>query len=256
MSYTIKQIAKLTGISVRTLHHYDQIGLLTPKRNSKNEYREYSEPDLIILQQILFFKEIDLPLEQIEKIIKNPNFDNTIALKDHKRLITLKKERLEKLLHTIDKTINTLNKNKPMNNDELFSSFSLQQIEKYTNEAKEKWGHTEAFKQSQKRVGKMSKSEIKKISDEQIELAQNIAEYMKSKLSTESIKTQKLIEKHYNQLRYFYEPTKEIYKGLADIYVSDPRFKLYFENISLGLAQYMHDAMIFFINKNLINRKL
>src|SRR3954464_3331738 len=124
MNYTINQLAKTAEVSVRTLHHYDAIGLLSPKRNPKNEYRVYDENDLLLLQQILFFRELDFPLDDIKEIITSKKFDIETALKDHKKMILIKKKRIDELLMTIDKTIKKVTKNKPMDDKELYEGFS------------------------------------------------------------------------------------------------------------------------------------
>ncbi len=105
MSYSIHQLATLAGVSVRTLHYYDEVGLLTPTRLKRNDYRQYEEAELLRLQQIMFFRELDFPLEQIKKILASPNFDMRRALQEQRHLIKIKRHRLDRLIATIDKTI-------------------------------------------------------------------------------------------------------------------------------------------------------
>lgn len=140
---TVKQVADLTGLSVRTLHHYDTIGLFKPSKYSESGYRLYSDEDLKILQQILFFKELDFPLKEIESIIKNPKFNREKALLNHKNLLTLKRNRLNKLIRLVDKTLK--------GDDSMsFSEFDESEIEKlqkkYADEAKEMYGNTDKYK--------------------------------------------------------------------------------------------------------------
>lgn len=251
MSYNINQLAKIAEISVRTLHHYDDIGLLTSSRNIKNQYRIYEEKDLLKLQQILFFRELDFKLEDIKKILENPKFDIANALKDHKQMILLKRKRLDELLKTIDKTINKVTNKKNMKDKELYGGFTKEEIEKYQEEAKEKWGDTEAYKQSTERVKKMGKDGLNKVLEESGKLTMEIAYTMKKGLAPESTEVQKLIARHYDGLRAFYEPTKEIYAGLAKMYVEDERFKKNYGDVAQGLAQFMQDGMLFFINEKL-----
>lgn len=251
MQYNINQLAKIAEVSVRTLHHYDDIGLLTSSRNTRNQYRIYEEKDLLKLQQILFFRELDFKLEDIKKILENPKFDIANALNDHKQMILLKRRRLNELLKTIDKTINKVTNKKYMKDEELYGGFTKEEMEKYQEEAKEKWGDTEAYKQSTERVKKMGKDGLNKVLEESGKLTIEIADAMKKGLSPESIEVQKLIAKHYEGLRVFYEPTKEIYAGLAKMYVEDKRFKKNYENVAQGLAQFMQYGMLFFINEKL-----
>lgn len=244
MSYTVQQLATLAGVSVRTLHHYDQIGLLSPARVKSNGYRYYEEDELMRLQQILFFRELDFPLLDIKEILSSPSFDMEEALRDQRKLIELKKERLNGLIRTIDKTIKKINNKTNMQDEELYGNFSKEEMEKYTEEARQKWGHTEAYKQSTERVKKMGKDGLNKVLAEAGKLTEEIAEAMKAGEKASGEKTQELIARHYAGLRAFYEPNLEIYRGLAEMYVADPRFKANYEKVAEGLAEYMRDAML------------
>lgn len=247
MKYTINQLAKLAGVSVRTLHHYDEIGLLSPKRNEKNDYRLYTEDELLLLQQILFFRELDFPLDDVKEIITSPNFDIAQALKEHKQMILLKKKRVDGLLKTIDKTITNITNKTNMKDEDLYGNFSKEEMENYTKEAKERWGNTEAYKQSQVRVAKMGKEGLNVALQKSSVITLAIVDCMKEGVVVQDTRVQKLIAEHYNWLSNFYEPTLEIYKGLAEMYVADPRFKKTYEDIAVGLAQYMQDAMLVFV---------
>jgi DNA-binding transcriptional MerR regulator len=246
MPYTVQQLATLAGVSVRTLHHYDQVGLLKPARVKNNGYRYYEEPELLRLQQILFFKELEFPLEDIMKILTSPSFNMEEALKDQRQLIELKKDRLTRLIKTIDKTIKKINKQTNMEDQELYGNFSKEEMEKYNEEAKEKWGHTEAYKQSTERVKKMGKDGLNKVLAEAGKLTEEIAGAMKAGDLPTSDKVQKLIARHYDGLRAFYEPNLEIYRGLAEMYVADPRFKANYEKVAEGLAEYIRDGMVYY----------
>lgn len=249
MSYTIQQLATLAGVTTRTLHHYDEIGLLKPTRQKTNGYRQYEEKELLRLQQILFFRELDFSLPEIIKILNSPSFDMKKALEDQRNLIELKKKRLGKLITTIDKTINKLTNKKNMTDKQLYSDFNTDEQDQYAEEAKQKWGHTDAYKQSRERVAKMSKEDMANLKKAGEDLAKKIAEVMPK--GAESKEAQELIALHYNGLRTFYEPSVEIYRGLAEMYVADPRFTAYYERFGNGLAQFMHDAMLHYIKTSL-----
>jgi len=244
MAYTVKKLSDLAGVSVRTLHYYDQIGLLKPCTIEANGYRSYGENELLKLQQILFFRELDFPLKEIKKILSSPHFDMRAALYDQRRLIELKKNRLSRLIKTIDKTIEKINQENIMDDQELFGGFTKEEMDRYTEEARKRWGSTDAFKQSQERVEKMGKPGIDLAMEKAGQITENIAECMKSGLSPESEAVQKEIQTHYDWLRNFYEPDLEIYRGLANLYVDDGRFKSYYEKFAPGLAEFMQDAMI------------
>ncbi len=234
-------------MSVRTLHHYDTVGLLKPVRQKKNGYRTYGEEELLQLQQILFFRELEFSLDEIKKIIHDPNFNMKAALWNHRMLLVLKKKRLNKLLKTIDQTIKKLNQETTMEDKDLYVSFSKEEQEKYAQEAKEHWGHTDAWKQSQERYGKLSDEEKAKIGKAGQDLVQEIASHMSDGPASDVV--QKLIGQHYEGLRVFYDPNVQMYRGLAEMYVGDPRFAAFYEKFAPGLAQFMRDAMVEFCNR-------
>lgn len=245
MSYTINQLAKIANVSVRTLHHYDDIGLLSSLRNDKNKYRIYEEKDLLKLQQVLFFRELDFKLKDIKSIIENPSFDIQEALKDHKKMILLRRKRLDALVMTIDKTINKITKKKNMKDEELYDAFKDEDQKQYAEEAKIRWGNTDAYKQSKERVSKMTKAQMDQIKKDADLFMKEITRHLNEDPTSEVV--QKLIKQHYESLRTFYDPNPELYRGLAQMYITDPRFTTYYEKYAKGLAQFMHDAMIIFV---------
>jgi DNA-binding transcriptional MerR regulator len=247
MPYTVQQLANLAGVSVRTLHYYDEIELLKPARVERNGYRYYEEPELLKLQQILFFRELDFPLEDIQRILSSSSFDMRAALRDQRKLIELKKNRLSKLVQTIDKTLKKINKEITMDDTELYGDFSKDELDRYTKEARERWGHTDAFKQSQERVKKMGKEGLKRVMEKSEKLNKELAQQMTEGENPSSGNVQNLIAKHYDDLRAFYEPNLQLYRGLAEMYIADERFKKNYENVAIGLAQFMHDAMIYYV---------
>lgn len=249
MIYTVQKLATIAGISVRTLHYYDEIGLLRPAGVKKNGYRYYEERELLVLQQILFFRELDFSLEDIKKILSSPAFDMREALRDQRKLIELKKIRLSKLIQTIDQTLKKINKETIVDDKELYGNFSKEEMERYTEEARQKWGKTEAFKQSEVRVKKLGKEGLKRVLAESGKLTEEIAACMKSGEKPTSETAQKLIARHYDGLRAFYEPNLELYQGLAEMYVADERFKQNYEKVAVGLAEYMRDGMMEFVKR-------
>lgn len=248
MTYTVQQLATLAGVTTRTLHHYDAIGLLSPARKSSNGYRQYGEKELLKLQQIMFFRELEFPLKEIEEIIKNPNFDMTTALSDHRKLIEIKKKRMQDLLQTIDKTLHKINKKKTMTDTELYHGFSKEESEAYAKEAKERWGHTDMYKQSQERTKKFSKEDWNRIHTENDIMYKEIVRNMDKGPASHEVQTQ--IAKHYDSLRAFYEPNVEMYRGLADMYVNDKRFSAFYEKYHADMPVFMRDAMYVFCDAN------
>ncbi len=234
----------MAGVSVRTLHHYDAIGLLTSKRNASNQYRTYDENDLLKLQQVLFFRELDFTLQDIKAIVTNPDFDIERALKDHKQMISLRQKRLGLLLATIDKTINKIKNKKYMKDDELYDSFTKEEMNKLAEEAKQRWGHTDAYKESEIKMRSMTKEKMDVIKKEGHEILTKGALLVDKDVHDKEV--QDLIAEHYKHLSNFYTPNPEMYKGLAEMYIGDTRFKSSFEKYHPKLPQFMHDAMVVF----------
>ena len=241
MSYSVQQLAKLAGVTVRTLHHYDQIGLLKPMLIEQNGYRKYGQTELLKLQQILFFREMDFPLEEIAKIVSAPGFNLKQALTDQRRMLEIKKKRLNGLIKTVDRTIKSLNQEITMNDQDLYGAFSKDEMEAYAAEAKERWGNTDAYKQSQERVKKMGKEGLKKVMEESNQISAELAKNMDKDPADPIV--QAIVDKHYKWLQAFYEPNLEIYQGLGEMYSNDPRFAANYEKVKPGLAKFFTAAI-------------
>ncbi len=244
MSYTIHKLAQLAGVSTRTLRYYDQIGLLKPSGVQKNGYRVYSQESLLRLQQILFFRELEFSLEDIQRIMNNPQFDQIAALKDQRHLLELRKKRLEGLVKTITKTIKHMT-NKTMPSDrELYDAFADEEVKQYAEEAKERWGNTEAYKQSQERIKQWTKADAERIKEEGNALTKKIADMMSKGPTDKDV--QVLIAEHYKGINVFYDCSLEMYKNLGQMYVEDSRFTAYYEKFAPGLALFMQQAIHYF----------
>lgn len=251
MPYTVKKLAKIAGISVRALHYYDEVGLLKPAMVQENGYRVYEERELLLLQQILFFRELDFSIEDIKRIISAPTFDVRQALRDQRALIELKRKRLAGLIKTIDSTIQKLDKPIPMNDQdmqELYDTFGEDTIKKYADEVKQKWGNTAAYKQSMERASKMTKEDYEKYKHDSDVFMKRVAATMDK--GATSPEFQALIAEHFASLSTWYEPNFEMYRGLAKMYLDDPRFTAYYENYREGLARVFSEGMMYFIDQN------
>jgi len=250
MNYTIKKVADLAGISVRTLHYYDQIGLLRPSFSAANGYRYYTENELMKLQQILFFRELEFSLEQIKEMMKSPMFDAEKVLIEQRELLRLKRDRLDNLLNTIDDTLESKKGGEGMSDDQILGNFSKKQMEEYKEEAKKRWGQTNAWKQSQERTKNWTDEDYKRIAKEGEKWTKKLAEMRNKEFAPESPEIQEMVSQHYNSLRSFYEPNLEMYKGLGQMYVDDPRFTAYYDRFGKGLAIFLRDAMLIFVERN------
>lgn len=175
MNQTVHEVAAAAGVSVRTLHYYDQIGLLRPSNTTEAGYRLYDDAALARLQQILFFRELDFPLSEIREILDNPSFDKQRAMHAHKELLILKRERLERLIALVN---NTLKGEKTMSLKE-FDMTEIEQAQKqYADEARQRWGSTDAYKQSAKRTASYSKEDWARVNAEAEQIYDGFAAQM------------------------------------------------------------------------------
>ncbi len=250
MNYTVKKLSNLAGISVRAIHYYDEIGLLKPSAIKENGYRVYSDQELTKLQQILFFRELEFPLEKIKQIMQATEFDSLQALNDQRSLLELKKKRLEHLLLTIDKTINSLKGGESMSNDDKFSVFNDPTYQKYKDEVEQRWGQTQAYKQSKERANKMTKADWERIKNESEDIYKQFTAQFKSGVSTDSSGVQVQVERFYQHLRNFYDLSYKMFKNLGQMYVDDPSFRDFYEKRANGLAVFMRDALAIYANEH------
>lgn len=244
-AYTVRQVATMAGASVRTLHHYDHIGLLTPSARTAAGYRLYDEADLLRLQQILFFKELDFPLGEIRRILDDPGFDQVEALQHHRRLLQKRAERLARLLNTVDKTIRRLtedNMGTRMSVEELYEGFTDEQMERYRREARERWG--EVVEQTEERLRDMPRAEWQAVKNEGEDVTRAIAALMDRAPDDQEVQHQ--IAQHHAWIEHFYLAPAEVYRGLGQLYVEHEEFRAYYEKYRPGLAGFMQAAMAYY----------
>ena len=241
----ISEVAKLTGITVRTLHYYDEIGLLKPSEITEAGYRLYSREDLDILQQILFFRELDFPLSQIKEIMNNPNYDKEEALKKQKELLIQQRQRIEGLIKLIEKRIEG-------DNNMSFKEFDMNEIEenkkKYAKEVKERWGTSKAYEESEKKTSSYNKEKWGDINQETSEIFKGFAELRNSDPGSEEV--QELVRRWQKYITdNFYTCTNEILSGLGLMYVEDERFKENLDKNGEGTAKLMAEAIKIYCSK-------
>ncbi|MGD9676903.1 MAG: MerR family transcriptional regulator [Vulcanibacillus sp.] len=246
MRYKVKEVADIVGISVRTLHHYDQIGLLKPESITNSGYRLYSDNDLERLQQILFLKELEFSLHKIKNILDSPNFNRQDALKIQKILLIEKKERLTKVIGSIDKTLESIEGGLKMSKKEMFEAFDMTILEEhqkeYANEVKQKYGESVAYKESQNKTSKYAKDDWSRIMEDAGKIYDDITNLMDKGPSDPQVQNAiELWRKHIND--NFYTCTLEIFRGLGDLYVDDERFTKNIDKYRIGLAEFMREAM-------------
>ena len=249
--YMINEISKLTGVTIRMLHHYDKIGLLVPSKRNNSNYRVYSEEDVARLYQILLFKELEFTLKDIKRILDDEGFDREEALKVHKKLILEKKNRLEKIIESIDDTIRNIG-GKTMSKKD-FKAFSYDEIrnhqEKYKEETEQKYGKSDAYKESKEKTSKYSKNDWENIMEDAGVIYEELAKLMGRNPANDEV--QVLVQKWRDYIsNNFYNCTIEIFRGLALMYVADERFTNNIDKYGKGLAKFLSDAMNIYCNNN------
>jgi DNA-binding transcriptional MerR regulator len=249
--YSVKKLAGMAGVSVRTLHLYDQIGLLKPSIRTEKKYRYYGRAEALRLQQILFYKELGMPLKEIADILDDPQFDPVRSLENHKKVLMQKKEQLTTLLQTIDKTIDHLKNETMLSIDELYEGLPKEQSTTWRKEAFEKWG--DAVERSENHLRKKTKQDfeaLKQAAGKNWTLLQSM---MHEDPAGE--KVQAAISEHYELIREFWgtagmpDKQADAYAGLGDLYVSDERYTTVNGKSNPEFAQFMSIAMKYFAKR-------
>lgn len=244
----VKEVADIVGISVRTLHHYDEIGLLRPERTNESGYRLYSDDDLETLQQILFFKELGFPLKRIKEILGSPLFDRQEALELHRKMLLEKRHRLDRMIATVDRTIQHTKGEIEMGSKERFEGFDFSH-NPYEQEARERWG-SDTVDQANAKVANMSKDEQEVLSQAFNAIYRKLADLRH--IPPASAEAQAAIKEWYDFLNsnhdYLYTP--DAFKGLGQLYVDDDRFTKNIDQFGEGLAKFMCEAMAVFADQN------
>ncbi len=237
---SIRQLARLARVSVRTLHYYDQIGLLKPPRKEENDYRLYNSASLIRLQQILFYKELGFALKDIKSILDQPGFDYLSALENHKQVLLARIDQTHRLIETVDKTMKHLKGQISMSNNEYFTGFSEEQQAKYEKEAADKWG-PEIVRDSNKKWASLSRQEKQKFfsNGERITLA------LRDSLdeNPSSPRVQVLVKEWREYINFFYDCTPQILLGLGRMYTEDSRFRAFYEKVDPRLPDFFFKAI-------------
>lgn len=257
-NYTVNKLSKLSGVSIRTLHYYDEIGLLKPAYVGESGYRYYQEEQLLKLQQILFFRELGFELKQIQEIVEQDDLDKVKALMSQKKLLEEKIVRMQTLMKTIDKTIQHLHGKQSITEHELFKGFEpdSEQQQKHETYVREylvkKYGLAgmQNILQGYKTTKKWSKEELKEANKDLDELCKQLVSMIEKKCKPDCIEVQSVIPKHYEWLNQFWTPTKETYAEHAD-FIMETELRKFYDAYHPELAQFIADAIKMFAERNL-----
>jgi DNA-binding transcriptional MerR regulator len=247
MAYTIKEIADLASVTTRTLRYYDEIGLLSPAGTGDNGYRFYDQESLLRLQQILFFRELDVPLKEIQFLMSRPDFSILQALEKHRSSLRVRADRLNRLIDTVDKTIETIEGEWTMTAKDYFEGFDET---RYEEEVKERWGDTPQYTESQKKWASYSKEEREAIKAEVGRISMRMVGEDPN-LAPDDPGVQAAIGEYHAYInRYFYTCDVGFMRGLADMWVEDPRFAVNYERIREGGAAFVREAVHIYCDRN------
>ena len=245
MKMHIKEFAKLTSVSVRTLHYYDEIGLLKPAFvDEQNGYRFYDENSLLRMQEILFYRELDFPLKSILEILSSPDYDKQKALVEQRKLLKLKKERLERIIDALDGAT------KGKVTMAAFENSDYETARKqYEVEAKQRWGETDAYKEHAEKTVNYTKDKMQGVNDGLMAIFEKFADCMKNGNTADSDEAQLLVKGLQNYItENYYTCTNQILAGLGQMYVADERFKTNIDKYGSGTAEFASKAIESYTN--------
>ena len=250
----INELAKISGVSTRTLRYYDQIGLLSPAEKSEAGYRIYTLKEIDLLQQILFYRALGMKLSDIKEIIHAPNFNLKNALQEHRQQLQSKKKLIEELLATVEKTINAIEEETYMSNEEKFKGFTEKLIEenevKYGEEIRNLYGD-ETVDASNKKLRSMSGEQFEALEKLEYHLFERLREAMEVGDASSDI-AKEVAELHKRWLSFYWpQYTSEAHAGLAEMYIADERFTAYYdERVQKGATQFLRDCIINYVKSN------
>lgn len=240
MAYSVREIADLAGLTTRTIRYYDEIGLLNPVSTGANGYRYYNQDSLLRLQQIRFYRELDLSLDDIHLIMNQPDFNLLDALGNHRQALQGRQKRIQRLINTIDQTILALKDNKTMKEEKYFNGFNESE---YEEESRQRWGDTSMYKESKQKWSSYSAEQKEGIKAEGGRLAVRMVG-SSSDVSPNNPDVQATVGEYLAYLnKYFYSCDPAFLRNLADMWVSDPRYAANYENVRAGGAEFVRQAV-------------
>ncbi|GAA2724510.1 MULTISPECIES: MerR family transcriptional regulator [Streptomyces] len=244
MSYSVGQVADFAGVTVRTLHHYDEIGLLVPSGRSHAGHRRYEDADLDRLQQILFYRELGFSLDEVAALLDDPDADPMAHLRRQHELLQGRIDRLQQMAAAVEHAMEARKMGINLTPEEKFEVFGDFDPDQYKDEVQERWGDTDAYRQSQERTAKYTKEDWLRIQAAADDLNRRIAELMASGAAADSEAAMDLAEEHRQQIaQFYYDCSYEMHACLGEMYVADERFTATYEAIRPGMAAYLKGAI-------------
>jgi len=249
MEYTVQKLGRLAGVSTRTLRYYDEIGILKPARINSSGYRIYGQSEVNRLQQILFYRELDVSLESIKDMVTAPSFDGTAALKEHREKLLAKRDQLDRLIENVDKTLHVTEGRMAMTDKEKFDGFKQKMIDdnekKYGKEIREKYTNEQVDRSNNKIKG-MTEEQYAEIEKLTVDLMNTLNEAFKTGDPAGEL-AQKAAALHHQWLSFYWDSySKEAHTGVAQMYVDDERFTAYYDKKQPGTAAFLRDAVLIY----------
>jgi DNA-binding transcriptional MerR regulator len=241
-TYTVGKAARLGGVTIRTLHHYERIGLLTPSARSSAGYRLYSESDLDRLTRILYYRELGFALEDIATLLGGDANVSEHLERQHK-LLTERLRRLQGMVASIQKEMEATMTGHELTPEDKLEIFGADYDPSWEDEAEQRWGNSEAWKQSQARTKGFSKEDWRRLKADGDAFNARLVQAYTSGAAPDSDQATALAEEHREMIGQFYDCSYAMHRGLADMYLADERFTRTYEDLTPGLAQWVHDAI-------------
>lgn len=240
----VGQVAAAAGISVRTLHHWDSVGLLRPSGRTASGYRSYAEPDLERLQQVLTYRQIGFALAEISALLDDPSIDALDHLRRQQELLAERITRLQSVAALVRRAVEAKRMDMSLDPHELREVFGDDDPTQYAEQAQQRWGSSDAYRQSHARTSSYTKQDWLRVRAEAQQVEQRFAAALAGGLPATDDEVRALAEEHRRQIsRNYYDCDLEMHCGLADMYVADERFAAHYDAVAPGLAQYVHDAV-------------
>jgi len=243
MHYTVGELSRLCGLTVRTLHHYDEIGLLVPQGRTRAGYRQYGTEDITRLQQILYFRELGFGLGEIARVLEDPKVDRRQMLAMQRLLLTKRIRRLEAMVEAIDSAVEGNQEGTLIKMDDMKEIFGDFDPAEYEEEAKERWGNTDAYAESKRRTSAYGKEDWRQIMAEAKEIGAALGALCEAGTDPESAESMDAAERHRRHISdHFYACPPDMHAGLGDMYTTDARFTATWEEIAPGLTEFVRAA--------------
>ncbi len=243
--YRVGEVAKLAGVTIRTLHHYEQIGLLVPSNRSDSGYRLYTDADIDRLSRVLYYRELGFPLDDIARLLDDTSTPRLEHLERQHTLLQQRLQRVEAMVRAVEREMEAAMSGYNLTAEEKLEVFGDFDPDQYEDEARERWGDTDAWAQSKQRTSKYDKADWQRIQDEAAAINERFVALMQAGTLATSVEAMAVAEEHRSHLsRWFYDCDHEFHRNLGEMYVTDHRFTENIDQAAPGLAAYMRDAIV------------